>query len=194
MYTAFMTIPSGYAQATFVFGGPAAPHGAVVTIGIDHNSAGSQVDEASIINLLFDEEIMPQLSVELIHEETLYKYGPDATGITVSIPSGQEGGLDFANQAPNVAILVQKNTGFGGRKNKGRWYLPGVAENVVDNSGRLGSTFLENLTIACSNFVGTLTTEALVPVVLHSDETGPTEIETMVPASIVATQRKRLRR
>jgi hypothetical protein len=66
---------------------------------------------------------------------------------------------DFAMSAapPNVAALVQKKTGFGGRGNRGRVYLPwSVNEGEVDEIGQLTAVARTALQTAVDLFYGTL--------------------------------------
>lgn len=39
--------------------------------------------------------------------------------------------------APSVTHVVKKNTALGGRKGKGRMYIPGLKEGGIDNAGQL---------------------------------------------------------
>ncbi len=54
---------------------------------------------------------------------------------------------------PNVAVLVKKQTGFGGRKNRGRIYLPwSVSESDIDEVGNISAAGLNTVTTALAAF------------------------------------------
>lgn len=103
---------------------------------------------------------------------------------------------DFTTQ--NVALLVQKRSDFGGRRNRGRMFMPGVPESAVNEIGELTSTYrnavqgllddwLENLQAG-----GALNTSNMV--ILHSSAPStPTVVTSLTCDSRVATQRRRLR-
>lgn len=69
-------------------------------------------------------------------------------GLSVSVPTDGPGPmlLEFSTDVPgaggsgsgvpqNTTFLVKKNTAFGGRRNRGRMYLPGVGESIVGPTG-----------------------------------------------------------
>lgn len=96
----------------------------------------------------------------------------------------------------NVALLIQKRTALGGRRNRGRLYVPPVNwdEDTIDNQGNFSSTFI---TAAATDWEFVLSTETAAGrgmYVLHSAPGAPTEIIDLVPQVLAATQRRRLRR
>jgi hypothetical protein len=57
----------------------------------------------------------------------------------------------------NVALLVKKTNGRGGKKNRGRMYLPwALAENKVDELGNIDATILAGLQTAFTAMVTSL--------------------------------------
>lgn len=55
----------------------------------------------------------------------------------------------------NCAIIIQKKTAFGGKKNRGRMYVPGLPEGLVDQHGNISSSELASLNVvADSIFTG----------------------------------------
>ena len=189
-----MTIPIGFSQHTYMFSGQNVPTGAVVTLGIDSSPEPSIVAEAANSRDAFALNVLPLLSSGLTFDGVLVKRGPDATGAIQFSPSGDVGGASSSAIAPNVAALVRKVTGMGGRKNRGRLFLPGLVESVVDYAGRLDPTFQGNLQDAWNDFQTAIEADSLTPVVLHGDNTAPTVVTSFGVDSTVATQRRRLRR
>jgi len=95
----------------------------------------------------------------------------------------------------NTAVLVKKNTAAGGRRNRGRMFLPAVA---LQGSDVLPSGFLSGgeqlarqgqIDIAVDEMVE----RECFAVLLHSDGGAPTPITSLAVASQVATQRRRMR-
>lgn len=98
---------------------------------------------------------------------------------------------------PNVATLVQKLTALGGRRNRGRMYLPGAVETDIDNEGLYGTTPLGVLQTAATAFrTQTLALAQVDQLVLLHEQAPftPTEITSLVVSRTVATQRRRQRR
>lgn len=104
------------------------------------------------------------------------------------------------NVPQNTAFLARKQTNLGGRRNRGRMYIPGVPEswvtgagvvpigNVGDINTALGKLLVGGLIHTAFGFLGQ-------PVLLHqSGSQTPTEIVDLQAQRIVATQRRRLRR
>lgn len=186
-------IPDGYSQHTYLFSGEMLPTGAAITLGINF-VAQTIVQEAADSRDNFQTNILPLLSSSLTFDGVLVKRGPNATGPIQFSPAGVAGGASAVGIAPNVSALVRKVTAAGGRKNRGRLFLPGMLESNVDPAGTLSPTFQETLQDAWADFAGQLVLDDMGPVVLHSDATAPTPVTSFGVDSKVATQRRRLRR
>ena len=118
-----------------------------------------------------------------------------------SAPIHITAGLEFNGSGgtggfPNSAYLLRKSTLLGGRKGKGRSFMPGVTEASIGQGGTVlagdGSLAagLESFWMDVPASV-----EALDgPYLLHSDETAPTLIQGMSLDGTLATQRRRLRK
>lgn len=195
-----MEIPAGYGQANLVFGGTALPLGAQTTFGFEVGVGftGDPVDAGDAIVQAYKSSVFYQnlaQGADLLG--CLVKFGPTATGpsgfYSEVVNSSATGGA----AVPNVAFLIRKGTGQGGRAGRGRCYVPGVPEeNVLDGGGLNGATVLQ-ITADWANFMGKVVLEDLNPVLLHgvgSPLTSPTLITSWECDSTVATQRRRLRR
>lgn len=98
----------------------------------------------------------------------------------------------------NCALLVRKATSFGGRRNRGRMYLPSgyLAEGTVDQNGIINGAVLTSLQNQMNAFYSAITAEgnADLPVILHSSSPAtPTQINSFQVQQKIATQRRRLR-
>lgn len=193
-----MIIPVGYYQWNGRFTGPAAPSGAEVTLGLhDEGATGGLGDIADDINAAFAASVVQYLSTQVTFSGCLLKAGPNDLGPFVERSASQAGQDGGSALPPNVSVLVLKQTGFGGRANRGRMFLPGFREDSVDASGIIDPTKLGNLQDALDDFFGSLTSLNLEPSLLHSESSPvatPTEVLSFVASNKVATQRRRLRR
>jgi hypothetical protein len=100
----------------------------------------------------------------------------------------------------NTAFLVKKSTALGGRRNRGRMYIPSPLETDVDNTGNVAALTITNLNTKLALLMpgGAIHTAFGFlgdPVVLH--ETGsqtPAVVTDLACLAKVATQRRRMRR
>lgn len=192
-----MTIPLGYAEATILMRGGGLPFGAATTIGLDIGASSETPDEIAERVWNAFATVMSSLSDDNEMYEVRVKFGPDNLGPTGVYVNTSIGGDTSAQATPNVAYLVRKNTAAGGRPNRGRMYLPGVAEAAVDPTGLIESAKLAQLQTNVDSFGADLATGLLTPVVLHSEDSPvalPTVITSLTVDGRAATQRRRMRR
>jgi hypothetical protein len=194
-----MRIPAGYGQANIVFTGGAVPQGAEVTFGF--MPTGLNVGDAArsaltIGNQLGTSTIMANLSSLVVATAVRVKLGPNLDGPyherIINIP----GSIVSSTVTPNVAVLVRKNTVLGGRRNRGRFYWPGLRETDVDEAGFVLTTRRTDLQADFDAFLSGLTLADITPVVLHGEAQGelaPVPIASFSVDPRVATQRRRLR-
>lgn len=111
-------------------------------------------------------------------------------------PDPVQSGANATSPAPNnCAILVAKISTSGGRRNRGRMYIPCPAESQVDGAGVLTTTYRGQWQTAMDDWIEG---EALAgwgsPAILHqTGPTAPTTVTNLVVRSKIATQRRRLR-
>lgn len=191
-------IPEGWAQSTIKFGGAAAPLGAAVVIG--HRLDDDAKTAADVANKVWDQwvaRILPQQTSATTLVGVLTKFGPAETGPSFERTGAAAGGASGLPTSPNVTYLIKKITGFGGRAGRGRLYLPGVTETVIDAGGTVLPSSVTGLTTAFNLFRDDMTGFG-TPVVLLHGEGSPLS----VPSTVIsfqcdgraATQRRRMRR
>lgn len=189
-----MIIPVDFGQVTFVFAGSGVPTGAVTTHGF-HNPTGKTAGFcASQFSSWFRTHIMPNLVQNVDLVRTIVKLGPNDVGPIGIDTTVQGGGILTAQSAPQVAFLIRKVTGLGGRRNRGRMYLPAVAEADVTQAGLISSGVVTALNADFAAYWTAADVGDLTPAILHSNAQVPTPITAFVCDATAATQRRRLRR
>lgn len=104
------------------------------------------------------------------------------------------------NLPQNTALLARKSTALGGRRGRGRMFIPGVRQQEVSSAGVVSTTYVSawNVNLAAISVGGTTHTAfGFLGQVQLLHETGsqtPTEVTDLSMQNIVATQRRRLRR
>ena len=99
---------------------------------------------------------------------------------------------------PQCSLLIRKVSGFGGRPNRGRTYVPKVlAETDVDDIGSITTSALANFQVRASAFLVRLAVRvpASDMILLHADPLPiPVVISQFIVDPRIATQRRRLRK
>ncbi len=117
--------------------------------------------------------------------------------ITFEGAAGAVGGGTGDPSPPNLSVLVKKLTDRGGRRGRGRMYIPGPQEPWVNGAGQISTDGLEAYNGALTVFVDALAEISGIgePVLLHTLETDglPNAITSWVLESMAATQRRRMR-
>lgn len=113
--------------------------------------------------------------------------------------SSTPGGSGIDSPSPNNAVLVHKRTNRGGRRGRGRMFLPWmVSEGSILSTGTLSSAYVADMQTAMNFFLTQLAQVGLPMVLLHdpgkSPELEPNVITTLQVDSVISTQRKRVLR
>ena len=194
-------IPEGYFNTAFVFNCAGLTDEIITTLGtIDNPSAPqSAADMAANMRAAWSGTGAPFAAAQMTTEYTFVGCrtvktvdGEPVLGEALSNITGTQS-LDSI--PANTAILVKKVTAAGGRRNRGRMFLPAVA---LQGSDVLPSGFLAAGEQAARQVQVGLAEAAMIaddcfPVLLHSDGGTPTAIVDLAVASQVATQRRRMR-
>jgi len=193
-----LLIPALHAQANIRFVGTAAPSGAEITLGLNHELyTGDARDAAQSVLVNFQSTaIRALINTALTIQMCEVKFGPNATG-QAGIYSNPLGGTAGSTAvSPAVSMLIRKQTGFGGRTGRGRMYFPGAGEPNVDAGGNVLSAHVAAWNSALEAMRSVLISLGLVPTLLHgagSPVQVPMPITSFGTDNRVATQRRRLR-
>jgi len=126
--------------------------------------------------------------------------GTDGGGDIVASPLYTlVGGAGKSSVPPNCAVLVHKTTARGGRRGRGRLFIPWMlAETEVDEAGIIMAATITTFNAALAVWLGRLNASNMPMVVLHGPGRTPTpapDVVTQLAADrLISTQRRRLGR
>lgn len=196
-----MIIPVNWANwiASYSFVGDSEPM--ITTMGVKVSTwGGAYADGLEWISDLWCAALSASLSDEVEMNNYTLQVGQDGGDpISYGYAGGCVGAASSFPMWPNTAVLIQKRSASGGRRNRGRMYVPGLAlRSLVTSAGVLDSawqadfqTNLDNFRTAVNAGTGFEPTDLGV---LHSEPpTAPAVITNLQVSSKVATQRRRLR-
>lgn len=194
--------PAGYAEATFVFQCTGRPRQATWSLGLDDDNftTNTPTDIAELAWNAFVDTAAPYLASHLLVGWTFL--GVSAIKMLEDGPIGGQYlnavvGTPTTNPMPvNCSVLLTKQTGGGGRRNRGRAYLPPVfpPESVVDQAGVITDAQVTQMQDWYNAAYDNLVLAELQPVLFHqSAPFTPTPITGFFIGSQIATQRRRMR-
>ncbi len=198
-----VTIPIGYAQAVVgvQLAGRPRPYG--ITFGVyDPTGIMTPVAIANSVaaalefnGSLFDLPEAPW-SQAYTYLGVSLTYMTDTGPVLAQNPASEVGVNVLAPLPPNVALLARKNTNRGGRKGRGRMFIPPIyiAESNVDALGTIDGASRTLVQNKLNVFMAQMEAGPTDVVLLHEDpSTAPDVVTAIVMESTVATQRRRLR-
>jgi hypothetical protein len=199
-------IPPGYGQATLVFYATGVAEFVNCTMGFKNNDTVERTADymASVFRI-------EATKVGAMCEATKMSSQWTLAGADVSYNRGQDlemgtsrastvGTLAISPLPVNCAFLVRKNTVLGGRRHRGRWYLPPawVDENLVGAGGAFTITSVyTDLQTRLTKYLADLDTALFPMYVLHGGPGDfvppPTKVTSLSLQPVLATQRRRMR-
>lgn len=204
-----LIIPPGFAHAVVPLQHAALARTSVVTLGLDVSFYAGDWQQAAesfqaSLALYFRDVVDSEVTIGPA-ELTVGTDGAEPIKAVAS--SSAQGTRPISSVPPNVAVLVRQPTNRGGRRGRGRMYIPwSVSEAAVDEGGRLGAAERQELQTQIDEWYADLvsTPIQLLPVVLHSPSRPgvanptapgvPNPITSFIIDGVVATQRRRLGR
>jgi hypothetical protein len=154
-------------------------------VGLAYNAAGS------MISLMDTQTTLSGIRVSL---------GTDGGGdLVYDAGYATVGGKANSSLPPNCALLVHKNTSRGGRRGRGRMFIPWwVGEGDCDEMGLVSAGVLTTYQTALNVFLTQLGTRNVPMVLLHGPgrtaTPGPDVVLSLTPDRLISTQRRRLGR
>ena len=195
-------IPPGFAQVFFRFRCTGDNEEMLTSIGV--RTTGSPPDPSALAVDMADAWLDAWPASDLSNTFTFWgtrvfigNDGDPIIGETTGTTAGTGSNAALPN---NCAILMQKRTALGGRRNRGRCFIPSgyLPEIGVDQAGVIAGGTLTSLSGNASDLFTRLTSggvESDQVVVLHSSSPStPTPVTALTIAGKIATQRTRMRR
>lgn len=196
-----MATPPGFGDISVEMTYTAFPRSSFITFGVDPTDTdpiivGTKVAESmALVGSVLD-LIDNAVTVAAIHVALGTDGGEDLHAVVPRTDSGRSAAVNSPN---NCAVLVHKRTARGGRRGRGRLYLPwSVQEAAVDENGVILSSNVTTMQGKCNTWLTDMGTRGVPMVVLHSEgltaEGPPNSVTSLVVDGIVGTQRRRLGR
>lgn len=133
--------------------------------------------------------------------------GTNVPSVAVATGAAAAGAVARACPPPQVCMLVKKLTPLGGKKNRGRMYIPyNLSQAGVDEAGLITGSAVPDNQVVADNFLGDLVAASLPMVIANKVlaldvitgkpyvteiNAGP-EVTSVIVEDHVATQRRRL--
>lgn len=194
-------IPVGYGEGVWIFRGPGATKNCTMTMGFHDGSvstAGTVAgDLYDAVNSGVSDNLCEATSMVVGWQllGTDFTYMDDSGPILGSYRVTTTGTKSGSPLPTNCAFLASKGTATGGRKGRGRWFIPPfmLGESGVDGNGIIDSGILPTLQGYLDAVMAQFVTLDLHPVLLHSTAGTPAPITALTLQSQLATQRRRMR-
>lgn len=194
-------LPVGYGQAVIRLRCSGAPKDAVITMGYNPTTLSPAADAEAIFGCFASSgsdhgpfnagEMCPTFTFLGVSVTEMDDTGPLLGEYNETIV-----GTNSGTTVPiNTAMLVNKVTSAGGRKNRGRFFCPvtNIPEANVSPLGVIDNAFVTAQQVLWTNAYDALIDADLPPVILHSEAGTPTAITGFVVQAVCATQRRRMR-
>jgi len=191
-------IPDGYNEVVFRHTTPTSSGEMNCIWGFVNNTEPAE-EQIANIQAAWQENMLDMMGNAVTYLGCIYREGTGDDPITLEAPpepGHTTTGGGGADMLPDMAaILLQKRTPLGGRRNRGRCYLPPPAINQTADSNSLSEGELVADQIKVDTFLAFLEASFQNPVLLH--RSGPVAIPTIITsitvAARLATQRGRNR-
>lgn len=185
-------VPEGTCETIMHFSGPGASGDVQCAIGWEGATPFDSADRLVVVSAL--ENLMGNLSVAITLVSVSFDAGTnDPVNPIFEEPSGEGGAAGGEMMPLNSCYLVQKRTNTGGRRGRGRMYLPGVAIGATEEDGTVSIGVVGGIE---TNFAAMLAEmpAGWSPALMHATAPFlPTPIAAFAPQGKIATQRTRLR-
>jgi hypothetical protein len=145
-------------------------HVAEITFGYVDNGSHTDLQVVNHFQTEFGAAFQPLFSNVFTIEQATMLRGDGSNVPTVSQATGGTvvGARNISSPPPQVCALIRKNTNVGGRKNRGRTYIPGVfSSGEMTDNGNLMSGVKANIQTAASALLANLSALSIDMVVVN---------------------------
>lgn len=188
-------IPPGYLQATYQMRIPGPGSPAMVVCGHEDNPAIGGADAvAAALHDAAGDILMPTQAAIIVLERTRITLNRDGVEYLAETVLDRPGTGVASLSPPTNTFLMQKITGFSGRRNRGRMYWGVIPESGVGDDGQIIGSTRASLNTTFASWINRLALEGLELHLLHNSlPSDPTPVSSMICSQYIGTQRRRLR-
>lgn len=184
---------------------------AIVTAAVNNTGGQTALQVVNHWQTRFNADLAPFLDSNCTVEQPTINLGDGTDTPHQAIATGATvvGTIVNTMPPPQIAVLIKKSTGFGGKSNRGRMYMPWFTDELdLDEAGNIASTPLASKQTNATAFLGHLVTDSIPmvisnklfafpappakPYVTHINMGDP--VIALTVEGVVATQRRRLPR
>jgi hypothetical protein len=194
-------VPPGYGDVSIKLGHAGQNRPAYITFGVDPTSTNPDIVALAIATAFKGAgSLAGKFSSSVVIGPTYVRLGQDGGEALVGVDDTTTVGvLGSATPPSNVAVLVHKRTARGGRRGRGRMFMPWwIGEADVDNTGNIINATITTLNTCLDVFRTALSSGSNPMVILHDEGKtvmgAPDVVTNMFVDRTVATQRRRLGR
>lgn len=196
-----VAIPPGFGQAVITHAVPATGQTQLVTHGFINTTTGLFPND--IAQLIYEAWVgtSKPFQSSVISDATQAASVKITVNVTGSLLLGEFNSLTFGSRSsasppPQVAVVVKKRTGFAGKAQRGRFYLPAsfLTAAGVDQLGNIDGTLLAAIQGRLTGYLSQLAIDNVDMCLLHNDPLlDPTLVTELLAEQMIGTQRRRLR-
>lgn len=194
-----MPTPPGFADVSMKLNLSTYNRPAFITYGVNPTATDPAIVANSLVSAWLDSGSMnSKLDSNVTMSEVTVRLGTDGgedlIGSAVNTIAGTAG---LSSPPPNVAVLIYKRTARGGRRGRGRLYVPWfVGSTNMTEDGVIAAATITALATSIGTWFTALQTRNVPMYLLHSPGKttpgAPNEVTSLVLSNVVATQRRRL--
>lgn len=191
-----MAVPVGLAEVRIPFVAIGAPgtYG-VVTFGVRPGPGSEPAVIAEEVWDVYVDTMHDRLEQDFVAGPIQVTLGTASGDLTAEGTSLAAGPRSDEMEAPAVAMLIKKNTGLGGRQNRGRNFWPFMlSQDDLTETGDLSPVALADSQTAAFGFLSGLSAAGVPMVLLHRGSSDATDVTSYIVDGRAATQRRRQRR
>lgn len=194
-------IPAGYAEVVIPHRHSALARPALIVFGVNFGETFSDETVTSIQGAYHDNfgpVIDNSVTIGPTYARAGQSSGDPLVFIADSTAAGEASRSDSLN--PGQAVLMHKRTARGGRRGRGRMYVPwAIGDDSIDEVGLLSSGAVSAFNTRGAGFLADLDEGPGCPmVVLHAEGSSspgsPNEVHSLTVDPLVGSQRRRLGR
>lgn len=194
-----LVIPLGYAHVGIEHRLTGYPRAAFTTYGVEVPTGSPFQDVANSIFTAHQTAMKGVLDTDVRFMAAHCSFGTDGEPFSInSNLASVQGTAPLTSLPGNCAVLVQKFTARGGRRGRGRMYLPwAISEGSVDEAGTIVAAGVTGIQTAVNALLSGLDAAGLTMTLLHNEAGSsapgaPDAVTSAAVSGIISNQRRRI--